>query len=107
MNVTTSAQLQYQGITEQCTFDIINLNSYDLILGTPWMYQHQLCLGFNPLRVIIGSNDALPITEGMDTRIMISSLSLEDQAIEDTQNELHHYAEPLCQEVDKMDLSLF
>ena len=83
MNATASAQLQHQGINKQCTFDIINLNSYDLILGTPWMYQHQLCLGFNPPHVIIGSDDALPVTEGMDTRLMLSSLSPEDQAIED------------------------
>ena len=48
VNASASAQLKYQGIDEQCTFDIINLNSYDLILGTPWMYQHQVCLGFNP-----------------------------------------------------------
>ena len=52
-----SAQLQYQGINEQCMFDIINLNSYDLILGAPWMYQHQLCLEFNPPCVIIGSGN--------------------------------------------------
>ena len=29
VNATTSAQLKYQGIDEQCTFDIINLSSYD------------------------------------------------------------------------------
>ena len=88
-------------------FDIINLNSYDLILVTPWMYQHQLCLGFNPPRVIIGSDDALPVTEGMDTRLMLSSLSPGDHAIEDARNDLCRYAEPLCQEVDKTDLLLF
>ena len=104
MNATAPAQLQYQGINEQCMFDTINLTSYDLILSTPWMYQHQLCLGFNLPCVIIGSDDVLPVTEGMDTRFMLSSLSTGDQAIENAQNDLHCYAEPLCQEVDKIDL---
>ena len=66
VNATTSAQLKYQGIDEQCTFDIINLSSYDLILGTPWMYQHQICLGFNSSHIIVGSDEALLIAEGAD-----------------------------------------
>ena len=51
VNAVGTVQFQYQGINETCTFDIINLNSYDLILGTPWMHQHQVCLGFNPAHV--------------------------------------------------------
>ena len=102
-----SAQLKYQGIDEQCTFDIINLNSYNLILGTPWMYQHQICLGFNPSHIIVGIDEALLIAEGTDTRLMVSSMAPEDQAIEDARNKLQPYAEPLCKEVDETDLLPF
>ena len=102
-----SAQLKYQGIDEQHIFDIINLNSYNLILGTPWMYQHQICLGFNPSHIIVGSDEALLIAEGMETRLMVSSMALEDQAIEDARNELQQYTEPLCKEVDETDLLPF
>ena len=35
-------------IKEDHTFNIINLNNYDIILGTPWMHQHQICIGFKP-----------------------------------------------------------
>ena len=28
--------------------DVVNLNDYDLILGTLWMSQHQVCIGLNP-----------------------------------------------------------
>ena len=47
VNYVATAQLQYQNIDEKRTFDVINLSSYDLILGTPWMHQHQVCIGFN------------------------------------------------------------
>jgi hypothetical protein len=35
VNSVMSARIKYQSINEECTFDIINLNNYDLILGTP------------------------------------------------------------------------
>ena len=61
VNAIATAQLQYQEIKEDCTFDIINLNNYDIILGTPWMHQHQICIGFNPAQIIIGSEIAQPL----------------------------------------------
>ena len=107
VNASASAQLKYQGIDEQCTFDIINLNSYDLILSTPWMYQHQVCLGFNPPHIIIGSDEARPLIDSVDTKLMISAITPEEQAMEDAQIELQWYAEPLCKEVDKTKLPPF
>jgi hypothetical protein len=102
-----TVRLQYQGIDECCTFDIINLNSYDLILGTSWMQQHHLCLGFNPVRVIIGSDEPIPLKAGNDTKLLVNALSPEDQSIKDAQEELRLYAEPLCKEVSETDLPLF
>jgi len=37
VNSRVGARLQYQSIDETCQFDVININSYDLILGMPWM----------------------------------------------------------------------
>jgi hypothetical protein len=54
-NSRARVRFQYQGIDEERLFDIININSYDLILGTPWLYQHQAYIGLNPGRVVIGS----------------------------------------------------
>ena len=82
MNTVASVQLQYQGIKETRTFDIINLNNYDLILGTPWMHQHQVCIGFNPARIVIGSDEPLPLKVGTDTKLMVHSLLPDEQKIE-------------------------
>jgi len=40
INSGTSVKFEYQGINEERYFDIINISNYDLILGTPWLYQH-------------------------------------------------------------------
>jgi hypothetical protein len=104
VNTVVTAQLQYQGINEQRTFDVINLNSYDLILGTPWMHQHQICIGFNPARVVIGSDEALPLKVGNDTKLMVHTLSPDNQNVENVREELRKYADPLCREVHETDL---
>ena len=104
VNTVATVQLKYQGIDEKCTFDLINLNSYDLILGTPWMHQHQICLGFNPAQVVIGSDDSQPLKMGNDTKLMAHSLSPEENHLEDAREELHRYAEPLCREIAETDL---
>ena len=94
VNSVATAQLQYQGINEKCTFDIINLNGYDLILGTPWMHQHQLCIGFNPARVVISSDDAQPLKLGSDTKLMVHTLGPEVQNHDNAREELRQYADP-------------
>jgi hypothetical protein len=35
-----TVNLTYQSINETRTFDVINLNDYDVVLGTPWLYRH-------------------------------------------------------------------
>ena len=78
VNTRASTRLEYQGVKETRIFNIININNYDLILGTPWMYQHQICLGFNPARVVIGSNKVLAVKTGVDTKLMSAAISPED-----------------------------
>jgi hypothetical protein len=71
------------------------------------MYQDQVCLGFNPSRVVIGSDDALPITASAETKLLVSSLSPEDERIGQIRDELQRYAEPLCKEIQDTDLPPF
>ena len=85
-------------------FDIINISNYDVILGTPFMYQHQICLGFNPARVVVGSDTALAINSGVDTKLMSAGVALEDRDIEYVRDELRRYAEPLCKEMHETGL---
>jgi hypothetical protein len=99
VNSVATAHIKYQDINEKRTFDVINLNSYDLILGTPWMHQHEVCIGFNPARVVVGSDVAQPLKIGSDTKLMVHTLTPEDQSIENAREELRRYAEPLCKEM--------
>ena len=104
VNARVSVNLQYQTIDETRTLDVININNYDLILGTPWLYQHQVCVGFNPSRVVIGSDSSLPVEVGIDTKLMAAGMSLEDRQLEDVCEELRKYAEPLCKEMHETGL---
>ena len=94
-------------IKEDHTFNIIILNNYDIILGTPWMHQHQICIGFNPARIIVGSEIAQPLKLGTDTKRMVHSVTMKDQDIEVAREELCQYAAPLCKEVLNTELPPF
>ena len=107
VNARATVELRYQGIKESRTLDIINLNNYDLILGTPWMYQHQVCLGFNPARVVVGSDVALPLKAGVDTKLLVSMMNPEDKRIESVREELRQYADPICRDISETDLPPF
>ena len=48
INCGTTVNFQYQTINCDQRFDITNLDNYDVILGTPFLYQHQVVVGFNP-----------------------------------------------------------
>ena len=104
VNASTEARLKYQGIDELRTFDIININSYDMILGTPWLWQHQVCLGFNKARVVIGSDNSIPSTEGADTKPLVYSLGIEEGRLERVREELRKAAAPLCKTVAETEL---
>lgn len=99
-------QLAVQGSRSR-HFDIINLNSYDIILGTPWLYQHRICVGLNPARLIIGQDNPAPIQHGQDTKLMVHNISLRDQELAAVRAELQALAEPLCRDVEETDLPPF
>lgn len=47
VNFGMKVRFQYQGVDYDRYFDVINLQHYDLILGTPLLYQHQVLVGLN------------------------------------------------------------
>ncbi|EUC57545.1 retroviral aspartyl protease, partial [Rhizoctonia solani AG-3 Rhs1AP] len=67
------ARIEYQSVDEEREFDVGNLDNHDLILGTPFLFQHSVRLSFNPYGVYIGSAKSLPL-EG-ENIIRINSLS--------------------------------
>ena len=99
-----TVQFKYQDIHETCTFDVINLNNYNLILGTPWMLQHQVCIGFNPAWIVVGSDEAKPLKVGSNTKLMVHSLTPDEQRLDDAWEELRQYTEPLCKDIGDTSL---
>lgn len=108
INSSVTVNYVYQNIKDLRRFDVINLNDYDAILGTPWIYQHQVCIGLNPARIVVGNNEPQPIKAGTDTKYLLGSASLvpEDDLIE-AREHLMVYAEPLCREVEETELPPF
>ena len=72
-----------------------------------WVYQHQLCLGFNPSRVVISSAEALPLKTGLDTKLMVNMLTPEEKQVESVREELREYTASLCREVHETGLPPF
>lgn len=81
VNFGTKVRLEYQGINCDRYFDIANPQNYDLILGTPFLFQHKVMLGFNDTRVIIGSGPPQTI-RGPQVQI------LESQSVELLEEEI-------------------
>lgn len=71
---------------EDSLFYVINVNSYDLILGTPFLWQHQVMVGFNPARVIVGSKESLPIASGAETKPAVNAIDFEDPEVVKARN---------------------
>ena len=57
INCGTRVRFGYQSIDCERRFDIANLDNYDVILGTPFLYQHKVVIGLNPPCVVVGSNE--------------------------------------------------
>lgn len=49
INFGLKTTFEYQDISEERYFDIINISNYDVILGTPWLFQHQATIGLSQL----------------------------------------------------------
>ncbi|OSC97059.1 hypothetical protein PYCCODRAFT_1332258, partial [Trametes coccinea BRFM310] len=104
VNYGCRAVLEYQRIKSDRYFDIVNLLNYDLILGTPFLFQHKVVFSFNPTTVVIGSPQALPI-EGKSVRTLQShSAEILEDRLEDARRELREYAEPICKEASDSPL---
>jgi hypothetical protein len=96
--------LKYQGINKECYLDIANLSNYDLILGTPWWFQHKVSVGMNPACVVIGSDKALPIGGEGVAKISSWAMSAYHDELTKVRQELYEYALLICKEVNKTEL---
>jgi len=108
INSFVNMNYSYQNITDSRRFDVANLNDYDVILGTPWIYQHQVCIGLNPARIFIGSDEPLSIKAGTDTKYLLgaAAFAFDDEMI-NAREELMAYADPICRNVEETELPPF
>ena len=95
-NYNAKVQFEYQMINEKRNFDVINLTNYDLILGTPWMYQHQVSIGLHPIHVIIGSNEPLPMKGPAVAKLSTGAMTMVQENLQCIREDLVEYAKPLC-----------
>jgi hypothetical protein len=98
VKATVTAQMDYQDIHEDRTFDVINIDSYDMILGTPFLYQHQVLLGFNPAQVTVRSNRSLPIHGAQAFTIESRATEILKDRVDSYRTELRNYAKDICKE---------
>ncbi len=47
INHGVKPRFEYQGIDEQWYFDIVILGNYNMILRTPFLFQHKVTMGIN------------------------------------------------------------
>lgn len=72
VNVECETEFVYQNIREQRKWDVANVDTYDIVLGTPFIWQHSVLIGLNPTRVLVGSDAALPL-EGKSMLVLRSA----------------------------------
>ena len=104
INCGTTVRFQYQLIDCDRRFDIVNLDNYDMILGTPFMYQHQVAIGFNPSRVLVGSNEPMEMKGPEVVTINSAAMDVVDQGLKDLRLQLKEEAEDLCPDTSKTAL---
>ena len=107
INCGVKVTFQYQKIDCKRRFDVANLDNYDAILGTPFLFQHKIAIGLNPPCVIVGSTEPVKI-EGPDVvRIKSAGASLLEDELTKLRSQLKKEAEDLCADPSKMTLPLF
>ncbi|KAI0360062.1 hypothetical protein OH77DRAFT_1446932, partial [Trametes cingulata] len=98
INYGCSAMLEYQTIIAERYFDIMNLLNYDIILGTPFLNQHRVMLGFNPSKVVIGCRE-VAVVESSRRRVVESrAADIQEERLERARTLLREYAAPICRE---------
>ncbi|KAJ3474054.1 hypothetical protein NLI96_g12674 [Meripilus lineatus] len=104
INSCTTVEFEYQGIKGPRRFDIANLDTYDVILGTPFFFQHKVAIGFNPSRIVVGCVEPEPI-KGVETAIITSmAMDILEDELEKLRNQLRKEAEDLCTDAERTEL---
>lgn len=104
INCSMLVDFRYQGIESKRRFDVVNLDSYDVILGTPFIYQHRVLLGLNPTQVIVGMEQP-ELLDGEEVATILSAAAdvLEDE-LDKLRGQLKMEATDLCTSAEDTEL---
>jgi len=98
VNFGVNVHFQYQGTDYQRYFNVINLGNYDIILGTPFLYQHQALVGLNSSRLIIGCKEPKEMRGPQVSVLESRATKVYEESLEKVRRYLHELARPLCPE---------
>ncbi|TFY57697.1 hypothetical protein EVJ58_g6867 [Rhodofomes roseus] len=107
INFSTTVELAYQDIKCKRRFDIVNLDNYDAILGTPFIFQHKVAISLNPTKIAVGSPVPLPIVGEDATEVSSAAADLLEGSLEPLRETLRKEAEDLCQDPTRTALPPF
>ena len=107
VNFGASVHFQYQGADYQRYFDVINLQNYDIILGTPFLYQHQALVGLNSTRLIIGSKEPREMKGSQVSVLESHATEVYEENLDKVRRYLYEQARPLCSQVGATALPPF
>ena len=93
---SVEATFKYQGIEERRRFDVINLENHDIILGTPFLWQHKVLIGFNPSKISIGADVAQHLEGEGIARISSMTADIANANLEGLRQMLQAEAKDLC-----------
>ena len=82
----------------------MNINSYDVILGTLFLFQHNVLLGINPGRIVIGSSLPLKIQGEQVMKLASRNAELTEVQLQEYWQQVKQYAADLCSEASKAPL---
>jgi hypothetical protein len=91
-------------VNEECYFDIINLSNYNVILGTPFMFQHKVSISLDPPTVVIGSKCSSPMKGERVTNLSSQPMLLYQDKLAEVRDQLLLYAQKICRKA--VDTSL-
>ena len=101
INCGTRVKFEYQSISCERRFDIANLDNYDVILGTPFLYQHKIVIGLNPPCVVVGSNEPTKMNGPDVITITSAAADLLDDGIDKLRQQLRAEADDLCPDTSR------
>ena len=96
VNFGVKARFQYQEADYERYFDVINLQNYDLILGTPFLYQHRVMVGLNSPRLVLRSKVPLEMKEPQVSVLESRATEIYEDNLERVREKLMQLVRPLC-----------